>query len=533
MKFSMFAFVSLGLIFIYINISACSETNSKNVAKGLEIKDSIRNTQKGLVHIQFIDKPKFNGDIKTKTRETGRIEYVVFYNDLESELIPFGDIADKKMASYSTYSNQVMVRRYFSFFEFQDFLVHKGDSLIISFDKNKPVVIKHSSYNYAPQDFNIESNLNKKWTESYLIAGKADDTRRVAFVHFYDDPQESKNQLARKGYEKGLYNENLENQMGKMLIPSMEILNKDAQQFLDSLSQNRLISKDVHTFYQQKYSNLLLKLKIMSGLIDSTIAVNEINERFKKQNFHDEYLNQCLDNYEKKYFTTKAKWTATGQFNFRDPKESFTFVRNSSSLSSEVKEKMLFISLNKIDLFFHDEVSKYLKSFTEIVTDKNLIEKAQARFQKDIFSFKNPSNLHLLTLEKKQTDIEDILLKKKGKILYIDFWASWCRPCIEEMKYSKKHIQAYNGKNLEVLFLSLDDNYQKWSKASERLEINNLDNSFQILNLENSKFMKEYKLKTIPRYMIINKEGKIINQDAPRPSDPKIQKVFDELLKSK
>ena len=454
MKFPIFSFLNLTLIFICINISACKETNSKNITNKCVIEDSTKNTQGGVIYIQFIDKPKFNGDIKTKTRETGRIEYLVFYDDLESETIPFEDIADKKNATYSTYSNQVIVRRYLSFFEFQDFLVHKGDSLIISFDKNKPVVVKYSSYNYATQDFNIEHNLNKKLTESYLITGKADDTWRVAFIHFYDDPRESKNQSTRKGYEKGLYNENLENQMGKMLIPSMEILNRDAQRFLDSLSQNNLVSKEVYSFYQQKYSNLLLKLKIMSGSIDSTSVANEINERFKKQNFHDEYFNQCLDNFEKKYFTTKTKWIVSNQYNLRDPEESFNLVKNTSLVNPEVKERMLFISLNKIDLFFHDEIDKYLKSFTEIVTDKNLIEKAQNKYQKDEVITGKPSNLNLLTFEKKQTSIEEILQKKKGKNLYIDFWASWCKPCLEEMKYSKNHIQTYKGKNIEAMSFS-------------------------------------------------------------------------------
>lgn len=533
MKFPILSLLCLSLIFIYINLSACNETNSKNVTNKVGIKDSIKNTQEGVINIQFIDKPKFNGDIKIKTRETGRFEYLIFYDDLESELISFADIAKERIATYSTYSNQVVIRRYLSFFEFQDFLVHKGDSLIISFDKNKPVVVKRSSYNYAPQDFNFENNLNKKLMESYLTTGKAEDTRRVAFVHFYDDPQESKNQSARKGYEKGLYNENLENRMGKMLIPSMEKVNKDAQQFLDSLSQNKLISKDVYSFYQQKYSNLLLKLKIMSGSIDSTIAANEINERFKEQSFHDEYFNQCLDNYEKKYFTTKAKWRVTGQFNFnfRDPRESFTFVKNSSLLSPEVKDKMLYISLNKIDNYFHDEIEKYLKSFTEVVTAKTLIEKAQIKYQKDIVPTGKPSNLHLLTLDKKQTIIEEVLQKKKGKVLFIDIWASWCRPCIEEMKYSKSLKETYKNKNFEVLFFSMDDNDLRWKKASERLEIDNMENSFRILDVENSKFVKENKLKTIPRYMIIDKEGILINSNAPRPSDPKIRKVFDELLK--
>jgi hypothetical protein len=253
--------MKLGIMFIYLNISSCTETNSKNATNHSVIQvDETGNNKKGAIHIQFIDKAKFNGTLKLKTRETGRIEYLVFYDDLESELIPIEDIAEKKTAIYSTFSNQVVVRRYLSFFEFQDFLVHKGDSLIMSFDNDKPVVVKHSNYNYAPQDFNVENSLNKKFAESCTITGKADDTRRVAFKHFYDDPQESKNQQMRKGYEKGLYNENLENLMGKMLIPSVEILNNDTQQFLDSLNENKLISNEVHEL-SAKIFQFIVKIK--------------------------------------------------------------------------------------------------------------------------------------------------------------------------------------------------------------------------------------------------------------------------------
>jgi thiol-disulfide isomerase/thioredoxin len=171
-----------------------------------------------------------------------------------------------------------------------------------------------------------------------------------------------------------------------------------------------------------------------------------------------------------------------------------------------------------------------LKLFKEVVTDKKLIEKAQEKYQKDLATGISP-NLNLLTSDKKQITIEELLKKKKGKVLYIDFWASWCRPCIEEMKYSKNHVQTYKNKNLEILFLSLDDNFENWNKASERLEISKIENSLKIVNPEISTFIKEHKLYTIPRYMIFNKQGVLINDNAPRPSDLKISKVFDELLK--
>nr|WP_299419280.1 hypothetical protein [uncultured Emticicia sp.] len=337
MKFYTLFFLNLNIIFIWFNQSSCNDTNSKQ-GKNLPtfIDKKIKKTEKGFVQIQLIDKPEFDGSIKAKTIGLGRQEYLSYYDDFESEIIPFQDIIDKETVIFSTNSNQVIVRRYFNYFEFQDFLAHKGDSLVISFDRNKPVLVKYSIYRYAPQDFNVENSLNKKLKESYIIAGKADDIRGTALKFFYDDPKESKNQRDRKGIEKMLYIENLENRMGEMLLPSMETLNSDAQRFLDSLSQHMLISEDIYSLYQQKYSNLLLKLKMISGTIDSTFAANEINERFKKQIFHDEYFKQCLNNYEKKYFTTKTKWiisTENKQFYYRDPKESFLFVKNSLLLS--------------------------------------------------------------------------------------------------------------------------------------------------------------------------------------------------------
>jgi hypothetical protein len=55
--------------------------------------------------------------------------------------------------------------------------------------------------------------------------------------------------------------------------------------------------------------------------------------------------------------------------------------------------------------------------------------------------------------------------------------------------------------------------------------------SYLIANPEKSELIRQFKINAIPRYMIIGKDGKVINADAPRPSDPKLRVLFDELLK--
>ncbi|GAB3172085.1 hypothetical protein GCM10027291_26260 [Telluribacter humicola] len=423
-----------------------------------------------------------------------------------------------------------MVRRYLSFFEFQDFLVHKGDSLVMSFDPGKPVVVKHSTVTYAPQDLNVEALFNTKHPGTCLTAGMADNTRMAAFKHFFDDPKENERQLARKGYEKGLYLEELENKVGSELLASTKNIQSYSQQILDSLRNHEQVSEATYNFYQQKYSNLLLKLEIMSGSLDSAQAASELNSRFRKQRFQDEYFNQCLDNFEKKYITSRAKWTVANQFHLRDPRESFTKATNSSLLCPAVKDQMLFTSLNKIDLYFPDEIDTYLKRFVGLVKDSTLVRQAQAKYQKDELLSRKPSNLHLLTYNREQITIEELLASKKGKVVFLDFWASWCAPCIEEMPHSKSLLHDYEKKGLEVVFLSMDDTYMKWSKASERLEVNLAMNSFKVLKPETSKFLQEHKLKSIPRYMVIGKDGKVINADAPRPGDPRVRQVLDRAL---
>lgn len=522
-------FLSLFVIFfVFLNanfneLSRYSGTNKKT-------RFWYKETQSpSTVHIQFVDKPIFNNALKTKTgRSNIRPLYVIIYDYLEQEEYSFDDLKVKKTVTYTPQSDMVVLRRYMDFFEFQEFLIHKGDSIVMSFDKSKPVVIKYSSFKYAPNDFNVENMLNKISSEAYAYVGKSDDIQMTSFKYFFDDPKESANQLKRAAPDKVKALERLEVRVSKDLLPSMNTLQKEAQQALDSLLLSQQISQPIYDFYKSKYANLLLKLEIMAESKDSTTAANEINKIFDNKTYVDEYFNQCLESFRKVNYLSKIIPFEQGMI--RDPRGSFTLSKNSKLLNPKVKDRLLFLNLGIIDACFHDELEEYLKLLVENASDASITEKAKSKFKKDILPSTTPSNLHLLTLSQNQTTIEELIKNKKGKIVYLDFWASWCGPCIEEMKYSRSLIQEYEGKNLEVVFLSLDDTFQKWEKAAARQNIS-LGNCLKILNSKGSSFIQEYKITTIPRYMIIDKDGKVINGNAPRPSDPKIKQLFDELLK--
>lgn len=118
----------------------------------------------------------------------------------------------------------------------------------------------------------------------------------------------------------------------------------------------------------------------------------------------------------------------------------------------------------------------------------------------------------------------------KGKALYIDCWATWCGPCKAETPYMVKLFEHFkNDKRIQLVSISLDKNQAAW-KAMVKKE--NLSWPQYIVKGEfDCMLCKEYGVTGIPRFMMFDKNGKIISLDAPRPSAPDIIEWIESNLK--
>ena len=117
----------------------------------------------------------------------------------------------------------------------------------------------------------------------------------------------------------------------------------------------------------------------------------------------------------------------------------------------------------------------------------------------------------------------------KGKYVYVDVWATWCAPCKREIPYLKELNMQYKGKDLEIVSLSIDklDDKEKWLAM---VKDENLQGIQLLANQEwNSDFVRDYNIQGIPRFILIDKEGKIVDADAPRPSDPRLIELLNKL----
>ncbi len=125
----------------------------------------------------------------------------------------------------------------------------------------------------------------------------------------------------------------------------------------------------------------------------------------------------------------------------------------------------------------------------------------------------------------------------KGKFVYVDIWATWCGPCKREIPFLKEVEEKYHDKNIEFVSISVDNgrgykdrsveaSKEGWKKMIAEKKMGGIqlfsDNAFQ------SDFVQGYKIQGIPRFILIDPAGNIVNADAPRPSSPKLIKLFNE-----
>ena len=113
----------------------------------------------------------------------------------------------------------------------------------------------------------------------------------------------------------------------------------------------------------------------------------------------------------------------------------------------------------------------------------------------------------------------------KGRYVYIDMWATWCAPCKRELPHLKALAEKFKDAQIVFLGLSTDGQKENW----EKMVRSGAMCGTQLYLGPRSSFQQAYNITGIPRFILLDKEGKIINNDMSRPSAEETARVLESL----
>jgi thiol-disulfide isomerase/thioredoxin len=182
----------------------------------------------------------------------------------------------------------------------------------------------------------------------------------------------------------------------------------------------------------------------------------------------------------------------------------------------------LNISLNSNKTDWIDKNNEQIKSKIDDAFIKNNLQehydrineynKNPKRFSDAILSSDRniePNTEILLNQENDNNIVKELIDTNSGKVIYIDFWATWCPPCLHYMKYSKQLIVDFKNKDVEFVFICLNSRADLWKEKLSELK---MGGSHIYCNDENTRAIrKRFGFSGIPYYLLINKNGVIVD----------------------
>ncbi|MGI4872999.1 MAG: TlpA family protein disulfide reductase [Janthinobacterium lividum] len=123
-------------------------------------------------------------------------------------------------------------------------------------------------------------------------------------------------------------------------------------------------------------------------------------------------------------------------------------------------------------------------------------------------------DLRLMDTTGKAVALHDL----RGKVVYLDFWFSGCRPCLAEAPAAAKLKQQFAGREVVFVYISIETYVEKWRQTIEKNALAG-PGSIHLLDPEGKYAARAYRVEGFPTYLILDRQGRVWNGSAPRPSD--------------
>jgi thiol-disulfide isomerase/thioredoxin len=331
-----------------------------------------------------------------------------------------------------------------------------------------------------------------------------------------------------------------------VIVFSIVSCNKENKNYA-RVSGHLVSLKPEDTIMKIRLKDYSKEIKINSdGNFNDTLKVNKpegdsyvfmVNNRFRFNSFlkngYDLIINEdTIDPDIKVNF--KGKGSITNNYLVKRIKKVMNFNRNRNSLikldsidfykkvdSFELDIKNILSNTKGIDTMILHNEEKGLGFFLDRV--KSDYEKKHKMEMLLAKGKPSPKFTNYENFKGGKTSLDDF----KGKYVYIDVWATWCRPCLGQIPALKELEKEYHGKNIEFVSISSDkpEKHQAWINMIKSKDMGGT----QLFAGKDLDFMRAYQINSIPRFIFIGKNGEILNANAPRPSQKEaVKAMFEE-----
>lgn len=194
-------------------------------------------------------------------------------------------------------------------------------------------------------------------------------------------------------------------------------------------------------------------------------------------------------------------------------------------LETQLNEKSNLIKDKGVSLKIADSLKLYVaqkfEKFSDILKKKNL-----KYLYKNSLVNKIGNHFSFTDINNESKSLTDFT----GKYVYIDVWATWCKPCKVEYTYLKKLEEHFSNEDkLQIISISTDSDIDKWKNYLTKHSAEGI----QLYSGSNSDFVKFYDIGALPRFIFIDKEGRIISPDEIRPSNSDIYDMLASKINEK
>ena len=203
----------------------------------------------------------------------------------------------------------------------------------------------------------------------------------------------------------------------------------------------------------------------------------------------------------------------------------FDYVVHDTTLCERAKRSLLRHYIDRINdtgwvPYSDDVVDEYNEKYLNLTGDGSFLrpvtENPNVSFI-DGYTY----DLVLQNIAGNRLSLAEIIERHRAKVIYLDMWASWCGPCRKEMPASRRLKDRLDSDGVIFMYISSDRNESDWKRAVKEYDLGDIGENYRIVSAE-SKFLKEIKFRYIPRYLIFDTDGRLVNLDAPRPSSSEI-----------